>query len=159
MLNFLQHAADIGGNWLHVQPPSTFMQSCFEDVALPVRVENRMCSHCFKLQLHNAIYRLRFYSNSLTHILPLSNSHSDVASIQKNRGDKSHRVIVALVNTFVKAVPCTMDVFTMDLCAGVGCTYGACRIFICSPSESKLIFICSLSESKLIFICSPSESG
>ena len=49
-----------------------------------------------KLQLHDAIYRLRFYSNSLTHILSLSNSHNDVASIQKNRGDKSHRVIVAL---------------------------------------------------------------
>ena len=50
----------------------------------------------FKLQLHDAIYRLRFYSNSLTHILLLSNSHNDVASIQKNRGDKSHSVIVAL---------------------------------------------------------------
>ena len=50
---------------------------------------------CQKLQLHNAIYRLRFYSNSLIHILSLSNSHNNVASIQKNRGDKSHRVIVA----------------------------------------------------------------
>ena len=50
----------------------------------------------YKLQLHDAIYRLRFYSISLTHILSLSNSHSDVASIQKNRGDKSHRVIVAI---------------------------------------------------------------
>ena len=49
-----------------------------------------------KLQLHDAIYRLRFYSKSLTHILSLSNSHNDVASIQKNRGDKSHRVIVGL---------------------------------------------------------------
>ena len=49
-----------------------------------------------KLQLHDAIYRLRFYSNSLTHILLLSSSHNNVASIQKNRGDKSHRVIVAL---------------------------------------------------------------
>ena len=52
--------------------------------------------HCLKLQLHYAIYRLRFYSNSLIHILSLSNSHSNVASIQMNRGDKSHRVIVAL---------------------------------------------------------------
>ena len=51
---------------------------------------------CLKLQLHDAIYRLRFYSNSLIHILSLSNSHNNVASIQKNRGDKSHRVIVAL---------------------------------------------------------------
>ena len=50
----------------------------------------------FKLQLHDAIYRLRFYSNSLIHKLSLSNSHNNLASIQKNRGDKSHRVIVAL---------------------------------------------------------------
>ena len=49
-----------------------------------------------KLQLHDAIYRLRFFSNSLIHILSLSNSHNSIASIQKNRGDKSHRVIVAL---------------------------------------------------------------
>ena len=51
--------------------------------------------NCVKLQLHDAIYRLRFYSNSLIHILSLSNSHNNVASIQKNRGDKSYRVIVA----------------------------------------------------------------
>ena len=51
-----------------------------------------------KLQLHDAIYRLRFYLNSLIRILSLSNSHNNVASIQKNRGDKSHRVIVALEN-------------------------------------------------------------
>ena len=49
-----------------------------------------------KLQLHDAIYRLQFYSKSLIHILWLSNSHNNVVSIQKNRGDKSHRVIVAL---------------------------------------------------------------
>ena len=49
-----------------------------------------------KLQLHDAIYRLQFYSNSLTHILLLSSSHNNVASIQKNRSDISHRVIVAL---------------------------------------------------------------
>ena len=49
-----------------------------------------------KLQLHDAIYRLRFCSNSLTHILSLSNSNNNVASFQKNRGDKSHHVIVAL---------------------------------------------------------------
>ena len=49
-----------------------------------------------KLQLHDAIYRLRFYSNSLIHILSLSNSHNNLALIQKNRADKSHRVIVAL---------------------------------------------------------------
>ena len=33
----------------------------------------------------------------MIHILSLSNSHSNVVSIQKNRGDKSHRVIVALI--------------------------------------------------------------
>ena len=49
-----------------------------------------------KLQLHDAIYRLRFYWNSLIHILSLSNSHNNLAWIQKNRRDKSHRVIVAL---------------------------------------------------------------
>ena len=48
-----------------------------------------------KLRLHDAIYRLRFYTNSLIYILSLSNLHSNVASTQKNRGDKSHRVIVA----------------------------------------------------------------
>ena len=48
-----------------------------------------------KLQLHDAIYRIRFYSNLLIHILSLSNLHNNVASIQKNRDDKSHRVIVA----------------------------------------------------------------
>ena len=53
-------------------------------------------SNYVKLQLHYAIYRLRFYSNSLIHILSLSNWHNNVASIQKNRADKSHRVIVAL---------------------------------------------------------------
>ena len=50
----------------------------------------------FKLQLHDAIYRLRFYSNSLIHILSLSNLHNNEASIQKNLGDKSHRVTVPL---------------------------------------------------------------
>ena len=49
-----------------------------------------------KLQLHYAIYQLQFYSNLLIHILSLSNSHSNVASLQKNREDKSHHVIVAL---------------------------------------------------------------
>ena len=58
-----------------------------------------------KLQLHDAINRLLFYSNSLTHILSLSNSHNDVASIQKNRGDKSHRVIVALSELLSPFIP------------------------------------------------------
>ena len=50
-----------------------------------------------KLQLHDVIYRLRFYSKSLSHILSLSNLHNNVTSIRKNRADKSHRVIVALL--------------------------------------------------------------
>ena len=58
--------------------------------------EKSQKEYSLKLQLHDAIYRLRFYSNSLIHILSLSNSHNNVASIQKNRGDKSNRVIVAL---------------------------------------------------------------
>ena len=33
----------------------------------------------------------------MIHVLSLSNSHNNVVSIQKNRGDKSHSVIVALV--------------------------------------------------------------
>ena len=56
------------------------------------------CDISFKLQLHDAIYRLRFYSNSLIHILSLLNWYNNVASIQKNRGDKSHHVIVALAS-------------------------------------------------------------
>ena len=61
-----------------------------------VIVTTHQNSHVLKLQLHDAIYRLRSYSNSLIHILLLSNSHNNAASIQKNRDDKSHRVIVAL---------------------------------------------------------------
>ena len=52
-------------------------------------------STSFKLCLHDEIYWLRFYPNPLILILSLSNSHSNVASMQKNPGDKSHRVIVA----------------------------------------------------------------
>ena len=47
-----------------------------------------------KLRLHNAIYRLRFYSNWLIHILSLSNSHNNVASMQKNRDYKSYSVFI-----------------------------------------------------------------
>ena len=60
---------------------------------------NVQLGYYLKLQLRDAIYRLRFYSNSLTHTLSLSNSHNVVASRQKNRGDKSHHVIVALHNS------------------------------------------------------------
>ena len=54
----------------------------------------------FKLRLHDAIYWLRFYSNSLIHTLLLSYSHNDIASIQKNRGDKSHSVIVTILKSW-----------------------------------------------------------
>ena len=40
--------------------------------------------------------RIIGYDFIQTRRLSLSNSHSNVASIQKNQGDKSHRVIVAL---------------------------------------------------------------
>ena len=61
---------------------------------LPIRIRHLI--NGLKLRLHDAIYRLRFYSNLLIHVLLLSNSHNNVASLQKNRNDKSHRVIVAL---------------------------------------------------------------
>ena len=48
-----------------------------------------------KQQLHDAIYQLWFYWSSLIHILSLSNSYNNVASIQKNQGDKLHHIIVA----------------------------------------------------------------
>ena len=54
-----------------------------------------------KLQLHDAIYRLRFSSNSLIHILSLSSLYNNVASVQENRGNKSHRVIAALSRYFL----------------------------------------------------------
>ena len=57
-----------------------------------------------KLQFDDAIYRLRFYSKSLIHILSLSNPHKNVASMQKNLGDKSHRVNVALYLLLVSDV-------------------------------------------------------
>ena len=49
-----------------------------------------------KLQLHDAIYRVRFYSFSLIHVLSLSNLHNNVASTHKNRGDKSYHRFVSL---------------------------------------------------------------
>ena len=44
-----------------------------------------------KLRLYDA-NRLRFCSDWLIYTRWLSNSHSNIASMQKNRGDKSHRV-------------------------------------------------------------------
>ena len=71
------------------------------DLKLSIFVVSNRTRNRIKLQLHNAISRLRFYSNSLIHILSLSNSHNNVASVQKNRGDKSHHVIVALQDSLL----------------------------------------------------------
>ena len=62
---------------------------------IAVQGENHLVA-CIKLQLRDAIYRLLSYSNSLILFLSLSNLHNNVASLQNNRGDKSHCVIVAL---------------------------------------------------------------
>ena len=43
-----------------------------------IRLLLRFKTVVLKLQLHDAIYRLRFYSNSLIHILSLSNSHNSL---------------------------------------------------------------------------------
>ena len=67
-----------------------------QDVGMNRKLMNNSSN---KLQLHYAIYRLQFYSNSLIHTLWLSNSHNNVASIQKSQGDKSYRVIVAIVES------------------------------------------------------------
>ena len=65
-----------------------------------LQLSRKDCKHMLanmslKLRLHDAIYRLRFCLNSLIHILSLSNSRKNVASIQKNRGYILQRVIVA----------------------------------------------------------------
>ena len=51
--------------------------------------KNNYCSINLTLRLDGAIYRLRFYSNSLIHILSLSNSHNNVGPLQTNRENKS----------------------------------------------------------------------
>ena len=78
---------------LTVNPVQGLFKQCSH---VQIFLQNKTLWIALKLQLHGAIYRLRFCSNSLIHILSLSNSHNNVASIKKNRGDKSHRVIVAL---------------------------------------------------------------
>ena len=40
-IELLQHVAAIGGNWLCMQLPCTFVQDRFEDAEFPVRVENQ----------------------------------------------------------------------------------------------------------------------
>ena len=49
-----------------------------------------------RLQLHYAIYRLRFYSELLIRVYMLSISYNDISWIQKNRPDKSHCLEPAL---------------------------------------------------------------
>ena len=89
----IEHLCDIipkAQSWLVLNLPVFMIVYILFNVP-PTRITDLV-----KLQLHDAIYRLRFYSNSLIRILSLSNSHNNVAAIQKNQGDKSHRVTVAL---------------------------------------------------------------
>ena len=61
------------------------------------------------LRLHDAIYRLGFYSNMLINIVSLSNLHNNVVSLQKSRGDKSQRAPLDLDSfsfQFWKTVVC-----------------------------------------------------
>ena len=85
------------------------------NLVIPAHEIERDTIVLLKLQLHYAIYRLRFYSNSLIHILSLSNSHSHVSSIQKNRADKSHRVTAALYSDFSK-LGCLWELIIGETC-------------------------------------------
>ena len=86
-------------------PPSLQIYGCHLKTTYSVELKlSDFSSLSVKLQLHDAIYRLRFCSHWLIHILSLSNSHNNVASIQKNPGDKSHRVIEALVSHLLQEV-------------------------------------------------------
>ena len=46
-LHFLQHVADNGDHWLHVQPATLLSQNHFEDFELPMQVENGECRDSF----------------------------------------------------------------------------------------------------------------
>ena len=61
----------------------------------------RTCVHKPSVLSYNYTMRFIGYDSIQTRILSLSNSHSNVATVQKNRGDKSHRVIVALDFHFI----------------------------------------------------------
>ena len=97
-----------------------------------------------KLQLHYAIYRLRFYSKSLIHILSLSNSHNNVASIQRNRDDKSHRVIVAIWCQHIGILK-TLGRLKLQLLVPIQC------FTLCTTARNHCVmfvffsFLCSLS--------------
>ena len=62
---------------------------------------DRLCHKLKVLLMLSCNYTMQFIGhdsiNSLIYILSLSNSHSKAASIQKNWGDKSHHVNVALL--------------------------------------------------------------
>ena len=86
-----------GAFWIRLQlhgaiyrPDSFVLMLCYCANLKAIRYESTSLNRIVADKLH------RFCSNSLIHILMLSNSHNNVASIIKNRGDKSHRVIVAL---------------------------------------------------------------
>ena len=96
-----------------------------------------------KLQLHDAIYRLRFHSNSLIHILSLSNSHNNLASIQKNRDDKSHRVTVAL-----RRISCHGRNHSQ-----ASCEYSL-TIFLCCQHHSEYSLLGSKFSTNLLFAAS-----
>ena len=91
--------------WFYIQSKLVVFELLLNWLSLFFYVLAVLCSsdpkqYQLKLRLHDAIYRLGFCSYSLIHTLLLSNLHSNVASIQKNRGDKSDRVIVALNLSF-----------------------------------------------------------
>ena len=64
--------------------------------------------------------RFIVYSNSLIYILSLSNSYNNVASIQRNRADKPHRVIVALVIKLTKLLALPKARATRKTNRGIG---------------------------------------
>ena len=77
--------------YYHLATKKTFLMKYFSPVR-SAKVFLILCDEQYfivKLRLQDVIYRLRLHSDSLIHILSLSNSLSNVASIQRNRGDKS----------------------------------------------------------------------
>ena len=70
--------------------------------ALPPAIP--ICKKPGLLRLHDAIYRLRFYPNALIYILSVSNVHSNVASIQKNWGNNSLHVFIALGPCYIDSL-------------------------------------------------------
>ena len=96
-----------------------------------------------QLQLRDTIYRLRFCSNSLIQILSLSNSYNSVASVQKNRNDKSHLVIVAL-----RRISCHGRNHSQ-----ASCEYSL-TIFLCCQRHSEYSLLGSKFSTNLLFAAS-----